>query len=94
MPDAQRILGRLEGDELFGWAMLMSDRRALEARITNAAKAALMKRGYPLGSTTLTYEGYVVTSDDETVSSDGRAVIESLGVGSIPNRDGTGPTES
>ena len=94
MPDKQRILGRLDGDELFGWALLMTERRLLESRITAAAKTSLLKRGYALDDTSITYEGYFVVSDedDEEASSsfDGTAFLSGIGKSS---RDDTGPTE-
>lgn len=90
-----QIRTRLDGDDLYEWARMMTEIELIRRRVEQVGQAWLRTHGFPLEGTTITNDGYVVvtTEDDaENGSDDGSAVREALGW--AVNRAGTTPDES
>ena len=91
-----QILARLEGDDLYEWARMMTEIELIRRRVELVGQAWLRAHGYPLDGTTITNDGYVLGSDDlsspgRDEGGDGQVVLDALGFS--PNRAGTEPTD-
>lgn len=61
---------RLQGDDLFVWAKLMSDLEHAQRALNDFGKGALRRNGYDLQQFALTNEGYIVSGSTSGPSSE------------------------
>lgn len=94
MSPRPQIRARLEGDDLYEWARMMTEIELIRRRVEQVGQTWLRAHGYALDGTTITNDGYVVVTEDDTEngSDDGSAVREAFGW--TVNRAGTTPDES
>lgn len=75
LPDPRR---RLEGDDLYTWALLVADVEHAQRALNTFGKNALQRLGVPLQHYALTNDGYIVRGDEHGPVSSEPSPAESL----------------